>query len=199
MKKINLFLLLSVVTIGAAFAQKKPSSVGSSTYTSSIGVHLGEPFAVTYKQDMGKRAWEVSVGITNRSFGYGNYDYLRAKSRFDNHDIWSNSFSVMPTVQFHYLFQYDISALEGFKIFWGLGPQFRFRTYTATVHNRFFPFENTSRNGVDIDLGLDVTVGADYKFKKLPLAVFANVTPFFEFVDRFYVFPMGGVGARYTF
>lgn len=181
-------------------AQTSAKKTGtSSAYNAGIGVHLGEPFAISYKKNMDKTAWEVSIGLTRRSFGYNDNAYLSSRPRFDGYTIQGSSFGICTVVQFHYLFQYDIKPVEGLKFYWGLGPQFRFRPYTVDVRDNLFPSIKTSRAGIDIDLGLDLVFGAEYKFKNLPLAVFADITPFTEFVDRFYVYPMGGVGGRFTF
>jgi hypothetical protein len=89
--------------------------------------------------------------------------------------------------------------MEGLKFYWGLGPQFRATPYTAQMRRDIAPNAVETKTGVDVDLGLDAVVGAQYKFKKLPLAVYADIVPFVEFVDFLYFHPMGGIGARYVF
>jgi hypothetical protein len=197
MKKISV-LLVVLMSFSIVQAQSKKSG-GSSSYKAGIGVHLGEPFAITYKKNMDKRAWEVSIGITRRSWGYSDQSYLESRPRFDDYTFDGRNFGICTSVQFHYLFQYDLKAVEGLKLYWGLGPQLRFRPYTVNLRSRNFPFDRSTAAGVDLDLGIDAVFGADYKFKKLPLAVFANIVPYTEIVDRFYIFPMGGIGARFTF
>lgn len=195
MKKISvLFALL----MSFYFVQGQSKS-GNSSYKAGIGVHLGEPFAITYKKNMDKRAWEVSIGATPRSWGYSNQSYLESRPRFDGYYVEGHDFGICTSIQFHYLFQYDLKALEGFKLYWGIGPQLRFRPYTVNLRDRDFPFNRKSAAGADLDLGIDAVFGADYKFKKLPLAVYADIVPYTEIVDRFYIFPMGGIGARFTF
>jgi len=193
-------ILLALLVLGSSglFAQSK--SKGSGSYSAGIGVHLGEPFAVTYKKYNGKTSWEASLGITRRSFGYSDNVYLNSLPRFEGYGITGYEFGICTSAQFHYLFNYEIKALDGMQIYWGLGPQIRFRPYSVNLSRWAFPsWTTTTKTGVDLDLGLDLVFGAEYKFKNLPLAVFADITPFTEFVDRFYVYPMGGVGGRFVF
>jgi hypothetical protein len=197
MKKISVLFVL-LMSFSFVQAQTKKSG-GSSSYNAGIGVHLGEPFAVSYKKNMGKRAWEASIGITRRSWAYDDYTYLDSRPRFNDYFIEGSNFGICTSVQFHYLLQYDLKALEGLKLYWGLGPQLRFRPYSVNLRSRSILFERSSASGIDLDLGIDGVFGAEYKFKKIPLAVFADIVPFTEFVDRFYVYPMGGIGARFTF
>ncbi|HTG57529.1 MAG TPA: hypothetical protein VL943_14730, partial [Niabella sp.] len=87
---------------------------------------------------------------------------------------------------------FDIKPVDGLKWFVGGG---------VVVSNTFS--NNKYYKGVGV--GLFPTGGADYKFKKIPLAVSADVRPTFNIVEPFdyndynNFYPNVGVSARYTF
>jgi hypothetical protein len=205
MRKVILIaaFLMSQLLPGVTQAQKKSDKSkkrgsADASYNSSIGIHLGDATAFTYKKNMGTRGFEINVGVSPYLGGYNANNYFNHNSKYNGLNYSNGSYGIGMAVQFHYLFHYAL-PLEGLRWYWGIGPQFRARPYTVGYNDPKNFYNYSTKNGVDIALGIDGVLGAEYKFKKLPIAVYADIVPFTEFVSRFWIYPTGGIGARYTF
>ncbi|HSZ24175.1 MAG TPA: hypothetical protein VK766_00570 [Cytophagaceae bacterium] len=196
-------LLISQLLPGVSQAQKKSdksSKKGSATasYNSGIGIHLGDLTAFTFKKNMGTQGFEVNFGYSPYLGGYNPSQFFSYSPKFNN-EVYSNgSFGPGVGIQFHYLFHYAL-PLEGLRWYWGVGPQLRARSYTIGYNDPKIFYGYYTKTGVDVSVGIDGVLGAEYKFKNLPIAVYADIVPYTSFASRFWFYPTGGIGARYTF
>lgn len=91
-----------------------------------------------------------------------------------------------------YEFHGDIPGAEGLKWFAGPGAHIGFWS------------DNWKKEYPDRDqgvaIGIDGVAGLDYKFKKVPINIFVNWQPSFDFVGyNHFSGGWGGTGVRYTF
>ena len=91
-----------------------------------------------------------------------------------------------------YEFHGDIPGAEGLK--WYAGPG----VHVGFWNNKWKDHYPDREDGVAI--GIDGIGGLDYKFKKVPINIFVDWQPSFNFVgyNHFYA-SWGGTGVRYTF
>ena len=148
-----------------------------SDYKQSIGIRLGSGY-----YDVVSAAYKTFLNDASAlEFNLGVHPY-----RFGG-THWTNV-SASGTYQYHF----DIKPVDGLKWFVGGGVV----------------FSNTFSNNdyyTGFGVGIYPTGGADYKFKKIPLAVSADVRPTFHIVEPFdysgynNFYPNAGISARYTF
>jgi hypothetical protein len=177
------------------------------TQTHSLGIRLGDPLGITYKQYLpNNRALEFIVGSAPKNW-HGRYyktsfDHF---SRYDD-DIYE-SHTVKSTISFQgrYLFHHNIAmegpAAEGkLDWYWGVGGMLRVAKVRYYYQQRSLPFAHENDLRTDLNLGTDLIGGIEYTFEDIPLTLFADFSLFIEFADRpGAVKLLGGTGARLNF
>lgn len=173
-----------------------------------IGIRLGEPFSVTYKDFISDyisfEAMIGSAGVNSSSY------YLRD---FENNPPEANSFhqsnsaskgiSLNARMAYHEDFTDAFGITQGYILgYGGAGVQFRSNRvsylYTVqTVNTGAIPKQEERTN---VDFGPEVFAGLEYYFDDLPLSVFAEGGIFLELLDRVgHLKAQGGIGVRYIF
>ncbi|MCH5596567.1 hypothetical protein [Niabella ginsengisoli] len=166
-------------TLTLAFIYVTTALFAQSEYKQSIGLRLGSGY-----YDVASAAYKTFLNDASAlEFNLGiNPDRVGRGG-----PKWT-SVSAAATYQHHF----DIKPVDGLKWFVGGG---------IVLSNTFSNNDHYTGFGV----GLYPTGGADYKFKKIPLAVSADVRPTFHIVEPFdynkynNFYPNVGVSARYTF
>jgi len=150
------------------------STQAQSSYKSAIGGRFGDPLvSFSYKQFVTKPgAIEVHAGF-NHYGGFADYGF--------------NSFTFGAQYQHHF----PIGSIEGFK--WYIGGGALATTYAYGDYYDNFGYKK-------IRPGVNAVGGVDYKFKKIPLNLSADVMPTIYFGEGYYdtFRPLGGVAVRYT-
>ena len=186
-------LLLLLIMIGAV------NVAGAQTH--GIGIRLGEPSGVTYKNyfDRGK-AFEFGIGTTGSGWNHNYYESSFHKHKDGNYV--SHQVDNIVYFQGRYLLNYEIPVtdVEGrFDWYWGLGAVLKF----ATVHYNYtdvVPPYTFTEVRTDIDFGPEGILGAEYKFEDVPFSLFAEASVMVEFADRFGAMQVFfGTGGRYRF
>jgi len=211
MKKLIFFaILISVSAINPVAAQIN--------YNWGIGLRLGDPAGITLKKKLDdKTALELNVGRT------GWWNNNRYGNRFDDFDDFKgysyNSHKVKSpiAIQVHYLFQKNVSDIEGLEDlqglqwYFGVGGQIRFISITYDYcwdHDHDpDPFDWDSHwhcdgtdNVTDLDVGADGIIGLEYTFEDAPISLFLDINVFVEVFDNpLAMWFQSGLGARYNF
>ncbi len=165
------------LTLALALLSLSSALFAQSDYKQSIGLRLGSGY-----YDIASAAYKTFLNDASAlEFNLG----IRPE-RFGG-TRWTNV-AASGAYQHHF----DIKPVDGLKWFVGGG---------VVVSNTFSNNDYYKGFGV----GLFPTGGADYKFKKIPLAVSADIRPTFNIVEAFdyngynNFYPNVGVSARYTF
>lgn len=172
-----------------------------------VGVRIGEPFSITYK-DFFDDYFSYELMIGTGSPNGGNY-YQRD---FENNLPSSNSFYVNHNTQkgislhgrvaLHEDFTDMFDITEGYLLgYVGAGAQLRTTnvtyTYTQGQVGGNVPMSEKRNN---IDFGPEVFGGGEYYFDEIPISVFAEIGFFLELLDRVgHIKGQGGIGVRYLF
>lgn len=153
------------------------SAFSQSNYKQSIGLRLGNGY-----YDVVSAAYKTFLNNASAlEFNLGVRPHGTGRYK------WTNV-AASATYQHHF----PIKPVDGLKWFIGGG---------VILSNTFSSDNDYTGFGV----GLYPTGGADYKFKKIPLAVSADVRPTFGIVEPFKYngyksfYPNAGLSARYTF
>ncbi|WP_268035487.1 hypothetical protein [Algoriphagus sp. PAP.12] len=172
-----------------------------------VGVRIGEPFSITYKDFFDDYfSYELMVGTGSPNGGtYYQKD-------FDNNPPSSNSFYVNHNTQkgislhgrvaLHDDFTDMFDITEGYLLgYLGAGVQLRTTnvtyTYTEGQVGGSVPLTEKRNN---IDFGPEAFGGGEYYFDEIPISVFAEVGIFLELLDRVgHIKGQGGIGVRYLF
>lgn len=132
MKKF-LILAVALLTIGAGSVHAQRTGNGQGFYNRAIGINLGLPFGVNYKQFLANRdALEFSLGYVNSG------------------------------VMFTALYQYHVNLVENFNMYVGGGVNVGL---VGLSHRTQFA------------LGIDPTVGFEYKFSEAPIVLALDYAP----------------------
>lgn len=167
-----------------------------------IGIRLGEPTGVTYKNYFARgRAFELGIGTAATGWN-SNYYESSFRKRNGAYNYTSHQVDNIVYLQGRYLLNYEVPVrdVEGrFDWYWGVGAVLK----AAQVHYYYTddtPPYTFSESRTDIDFGPEGILGAEYKFEDLPITLFAEVSLMMEFADRFGAFRgFIGTGARYQF
>lgn len=186
----TLFLFVA----GSAFAQRK-----------SIGLRIGDPLGITYKQYLpNKRAFEFGIGTAMSGWNTNYYkNSFKDAKKFDDYNFHSASVSNTVYFQGRYLFQYSI-PIEGMvgKLdwYWGVGALLKLATVDYSYQNKVAPYDAGTGRKTDIDFGPEGIAGMEYTFQDIPLTLFGEISLMLEFADRPFAFrTFGAVGARINF
>ncbi len=175
----------------------------------SIGIRLGEPLSITYKDFLSDYiSYEFMLG----SAGLNGNSYYRRN--FENNPPNNNAFyfshssqkgvSINARIAYNEDFTETFGIEQGYLLgYGGAGAQLR----TATITYAFANGLAISPNAVileetrsNVDFGPEVFAGAEYYFDDLPLNVFVEVGMFLELLDRVgHIKAQGGIGVRYIF
>ena len=188
MKRIFTLLIISCLTATLAEAQLKDWG---------IGIKFGAPTAISLKRYMGDdAAMEFTLG-TNPGYKYDYEYYYDHDSRYKNNGYsYDHGSSFAMQLRYYFRKELDLGGTSGFEWYWGPGIQFR--NSTGTMHywdGRGYQTEKVN----DLDLGVDVVLGAEYTFDNAPVSISLDFNPFIEMVDRFHFHWQGGLGVRYNF
>lgn len=175
----------------------------------SIGVRLGEPLSVTYKDFISDNiSYEFMLG----SAGLNGSSYFVRD--FENNPPGNNSFYVSHAAQngisLNARMAYNEDFTETFGIeqgyllgYGGVGVQLRTATVTYSYVSGLSPSLNTpiqQEKRTNLDFGPEAFVGAEYYFDDLPINIFAEVGIFMELLDRVgHIKGQGAIGIRYIF
>jgi len=174
----------------------------------SVGLRLGEPFAITYKDFLSDYiSFEVMLGSGSVN---GNSYYQRD---FENNPPSSSAFylshGAKKGVSLHGRLAYNEDFTETFGIeqgyllgYGGAGVQLRTTqvNYNYANGNPQSSVPILREDRTNVDFGPEAFVGAEYYFDDLPLNVFVEAGLFLELLDRVgHMKGQGGLGIRYIF
>lgn len=196
MKKLLFALLLLLPFLG--IAQER-----------GIGIRLGDPFSLTYKDFMHDYiSYELSLG--SGSINTKNYFKKSFDRRPPSQSALLASVSTSKGISLAFRMAAHTDITDSFELeegtllgYLGLGAQLR-TTQVSYLYgaidntmNPPKPFETDTRtNG---DFGPEFFIGADYYFDSIPFAVFVETGLFLEVIDRQHLKGQGGLGIRYLF
>jgi hypothetical protein len=171
----------------------------------SIGVRLGEPTGVTYKNYLNKsRSFELGLGFGSSGWS-GNYyeKSFHNKSRYNGYYYTSHSVNNTVYFQARYLLNYPIpvEGIEGrFNWYWGIGGILKVAQVRYYYQNELPPYPGYTDTRTDIDIGPEGIGGVEYKFEDLPFTLFVDASMMLEVADQFGALRgFIGTGARYHF
>lgn len=193
MRKIMLIALLACIAL-AANAQSH-----------SIGIRLGEPAGITYKNYLNKsRSFELGLGFG--SSGWNGSYYQKSfdnKGRYNGYYYTAHSVGNPVYFQARYLLSYPIpvQGVEGkFSWYWGVGGVMKVARVTYYYQNELPPYPSYTDTRSDIDIGPEGAGGVEYKFQDLPFTLFIDASLMVEVADQFGALRgFIGTGARYHF
>jgi hypothetical protein len=174
----------------------------------SIGLRLGEPFSVTFKDYISDNfSFELMLGSGGVN---GNSYYQRD---FDNNPPSSSAFYLSHRakkgISLHGRIAYNEDLTDAFGIeqgyllgYGGAGAQLRTTsiTYNYSTGNPQNPTSIAQEDRTNMDFGPEVFLGAEYYFSDLPLNIFVEGGIFLELLDRLgHIKGQGGIGIRYIF
>lgn len=134
------FLLFFVAFFSSANAQR--------SYSSAVGLRLGSPVSVTYKQFISDTdAFELIAGFRN----YTNYNWISAGAAYQKHNDLSN-------------------VTENLSWYYGGG----FSAYFWSWDDKFY---GTDYDGSNLSFGLQGYIGLDYKVKDYPVNISLDWVP----------------------
>ncbi|WP_338236944.1 SH3 domain-containing protein [Persicobacter diffluens] len=197
-------------------SNKNGSSGGSSSRSNSpgyaneydwgIGLRLGDPFGLSVKKYLARgRAFEINLGSTH-SWGYSDQSQFYKRDRFYRQDYEYRGSEPTSSVslQGHYLFSTQLGDVQGLRLYYGFGAQFRFLTREYRFRERIYT--NGRDRWVDardritrVEFGLDGVVGLEYTLPTAPVSFFTEFDMMIQFVAPSRVIPQFGIGARFNF
>ncbi|MFT4854718.1 MAG: hypothetical protein ACI8YP_000410 [Algoriphagus sp.] len=174
----------------------------------SVGLRLGEPFAITFKDFISDEfSFEVMLGSGSVN---GNSYYQRD---FENNPPNSSAFYISHgakkgiSLNGRIAYNEDITDIfsieQGYLLGYG-GAGVQFRTTQVTYNYSSDNPQNSSpilqEVRTNVDFGPEAFVGAEYYFSDLPLNIFIEAGLFLELLDRVgHIKGQGGIGIRYIF
>lgn len=166
MKKLSILLLF-------VFSCLYTTTTQAQDYKSAIGLRLGYPWSISYKQFLNDRgAFEVFGGLR----GYTYYRWFNVGALYQHHTPFPNT--------------------AGLRWYYGGGASVFFWTY-----DNDWPGYNASDYS-STSFGIMGVIGLDYKFTNVPFNLSVDWIPTF-FVGDGYTTGFGGgygaLAARYTF
>ena len=170
-------------------------------YDAGFGLRLGDPFGLTYKYYMPyHRAFEVNFGTTAGSWYSGYYrNNFNNISEFDEYQYLGHSVRYALAVQGRLLFHEQFpERIAGLEWYYGFGAQLRIAGQEYDYRLPGNRIERDSR--VDLGIGPDFILGAEYIIPDVPLTAFIDINLFVELIDNPFMFRFqGGIGVRYDF
>src|SRR5581483_4031513 len=166
-----------------------------------LGLRLGDPTGVSAKYYKSRLSAEFNLGWSYPVRGYDYRDYFYKKYPIGHgYEYIDYRSSSSVDFQMHILWSNPIKEVKNLKLYAGLGPQFRYRTFYYDYYDLNYRGIVLSDIYYGYDIGLDGTFGLEYFIPDLPVAVFFDGTLFLEFADQpLALWPQFGIGARYNF
>lgn len=171
-------------------------------YDQGVGIRIGDPFGITYKQyGSNNAALEFTLGTTSRN-RHGAYykDKFKSISDFDRFNYSDHTVDYTLAVQGRYLLHYSFPAnVEGrLDWYWGVGAQLRL----SNLEYAYFD-ESESLNfdeRTNFDLGPEGIIGMEYELEDFPIVGFGEFSLLGELVDQPLKFRLfAAMGVRYAF
>lgn len=178
-----------------------------------LGLRVGDPTGISAKRYMARSALEINLGRTH-SWYHPHWhrdhfhDWYKGRGyAYDDYGYTGYRAAVPLSLQVHYLFRqtsFGKKSVSGLEWYWGLGGQFRNRTYYYNYRYKVPGDPSwhyvTDERVNDLDLGVDGVIGIEYTFKEVPLSIAADITLFMEIADDPFIFwPQSGLAIRYNF
>jgi hypothetical protein len=171
----------------------------------AIGLRIGDPSGITYKQYFSNSSHAVEFGIGSVQPGW-NKSYYRNSfndyNRFNDDDYLDHFVESTLYLQGRWLKHYpwQVEGVEGsFEWYWGVGALLK----VARVDYRFRDNGSVAvrqEDVNDIDLGIEIPLGMEYTFADVPLTLLGEFGAFVELANRpGAVVLKGAVGIRYNF
>jgi hypothetical protein len=170
----------------------------------SIGIRLGEPIGVTYKNYVTKStAFEFILGTASHGWSSGYYEKsFRNRDSYQGYRYSSHNVNNVVFFQGRYLMNYPIAVqgVEGkFDWYWGVGAALKLARVNYYYQNEQPPHNSYSDQRTDIDFGPEGIGGVEYKFEDLPITLFVEASLMLELGDRFNLHGLIGTGGRFNF
>jgi len=169
----------------------------------SIGVRLGDPMGITYKNYfLRNKAVELVLGSAAPGWHQRYYEKsFEFRDQYSAYRYRSHTVESTVYLQGRYLLHFDIpvEGMEGhLRWYWGAGALLKF----SKVKYRFADKETsalmTDERG-DVDFGPEGIAGMEYTFQDVPVTIFGEVSLMLEVADRPTLRSFAGIGARYNF
>ena len=185
-------------------SESSSSSNGSSNNGLGIGIRLGYPTGLSAKKYFGKGAVEFVIGVM--PYNYSGYDYGWYNKRFNKYyknyngeriDWGTMKYNSSTAFGINFTGQKQTSQIKELSIYFGVGALVLLNSYKYGYWDRNGWYY--WRDETYTDLGINVMVGAEYKFSDLPFTAFVDLGIYGEmFHYTGYMSPTGGVGFRYN-
>jgi hypothetical protein len=169
----------------------------------SIGIRIGEPFALTYKRYLPEnKALEFMIG-TAPNFFSNTYYKKSFRLKYDDLSYVDHQTSDVFYTAGRYVFHFQVptEGIEG-KLDWyvGFGAIFK----TAHVEYEYKDFDISGRetfvfSKTDFDFGPEGVAGLEFTMQNAPIVILAEMSCFFEVSNRAAFRVLPGLGLRYTF
>ncbi|MEM9857573.1 MAG: hypothetical protein AAF843_09460 [Bacteroidota bacterium] len=167
-----------------------------------IGLRVGDPFGISYKQYGNNRAaLEFTLGTTSRNRHNAYYkDKFKSINDFDRFNYSDHTVDFTLAAQGRYLLHYSFPAnVEGrLDWYWGLGAHLRLSTleYAYFDESESLSFDERT----NFDLGPEGIIGMEYELQDYPIVGFGEFSLLGELVDQPLKFRLfAAVGVRYAF
>ncbi|MEM6360277.1 MAG: hypothetical protein AAF731_09310 [Bacteroidota bacterium] len=178
------------------------SSSFAQRFDQGVGLRVGDPFGISYKQYRNNRtALEFTLGTTspNRHGAYYK-DKFKSIGDFDGFRYTDHTLDFTLAAQGRYLLHYSFPAnVEGrLDWYWGVGAQVRLSTLEYTYFNASESLTTDERT--NFDLGLEGIIGMEYELQDFPIVGFGEFSLFGELADQPLKFRLfAAMGVRYAF
>lgn len=187
------FTLVLIGTVHMAAAQSR-----------GIGIRLGEPTGITYKNYFARgRAFELGIGTTGSGWNHNYYQSSFSKRNSYEGQYVSHSVDNVIFLQGRYLLNQEVVVrdVEGrFDWYWGIGAVLKVARVQYHYQDASPPYTPFTDIRTDVDFGPEGIIGAEYKFEDVPFSLFAEASLMMEFADRLgAVQAFIGTGGRYHF
>ncbi len=191
MKKAVLSLFLLFAVFVSAQAQRRSSQ---SSREWAVGLRLGEPAGLNARKYFGSNALELNLGSTgmfysgeSRRYEYRGYSGYRASGI---------------ALGVNYIWQNDISGVDGLEWYWGLGGQLSSRRFYY-YNDEYFKKHGSWTVGyyeTRAALGANGLVGLEWMIPNTPVSLFSDLGLHIEIIPTsFWVNIPLGIGGRFNF
>lgn len=213
--KLLLVLMLCLIFSGIARGQNGLNSdytcvvAQKKNYIGGVGIKLGAPFGITYKQYFLKRfGFEVAGGWANTNLSdddvIKNFKTMPAyqEYKYALHEV-QYGYSAQARVVMHNPFPRFLTrrGFAGLDWYIGVGAELRilkinyiYKVPVSPTEDDFKTVSYTSK-----DMGPEWMLGIEYAFSEIPFSAFAEMGMFFKVNGTPSNNIQGGLGARFNF
>jgi hypothetical protein len=176
-KQLLPFFIAGIAILGFKDAAAQQPAINTGNYRTAIGMRVGHTSGLTVKHFMGNgNAIEGIIGV------------------------WPSAFSITGMYQWHVA----APSAPGLKWYYGIGAH-------ATFYNDRYYYYREGRRGYwyryyryqegGAGIGIDGTLGLEYKIPPIPFALSFDIKPYVEFTTHNHVFMAfdPGLGIKFTF